>query len=473
MLPGPQYALYPALRLAIGSRDERGLPRKDGFFTVRRLDEGSSNRYVIDERLQALLREVTGEEQPKRVPVVFLSNDVEQNVRSRLALYQGGRPACSCGQFVLKEKSLLHEQGIPQAQPDEFGTFPTSHYQGIAERNWWVREGERVELRGTESVPCDPATCPFAQPAADTPEFRRAHQALFGRQPSAAVLRHSVRLCRPQVVATVLLPWVETEVPWARYTSTAWGTYRALFTSLRNIANATGGLIAGLEVEFVLQHRPAQTPQGLQRVPYVTVEPQVAWSRVAKQAREAVALREQNIRAVRLLEAGLDNVREGRAFQGEFHPRTDATDLAIPTETERLRALAEAAGWTQGQLEARLARCASAEDRQALLAELEGLTRFDGPIDAHNVRDAAAAGEGDASGEVIEGEVEPEDDDGDLYAELAGLIRDGLAEKDAVADFVRPLLAEAGLRYTADGIRSAPPEVAAQIRDFIRLARED
>ena len=36
MLPGPQYAVYPALRLAIGSRDERGLPRKDGFFTVRR-----------------------------------------------------------------------------------------------------------------------------------------------------------------------------------------------------------------------------------------------------------------------------------------------------------------------------------------------------------------------------------------------------------------------------------------------------
>ena len=461
MLPGPQKAIYPTLRLAIGRRGE-GRPEKLEHFIITRQDDEQPNRYVIDKALQTLLCEAVGQDRPKWVPAVFTQPTVERAVRTELALYQGGRAVCRCGQFVLKPPELYKEQGLPDPDFDEYGDTSIGYYHGIARREYWREVDGALRCVRQENLACDPHVCPFAQPANNSREYMEAYARFLGGTPTASQLRNGTRLCKPKVTAVVIAPWIKDDWPFVKVSSSAWGTARALPTALQLI-NERAGVLAGLPIRLTLNWRQSRTPKGIQKVQYIAALPPVSWDELPRVARELVQPRLATAEAARqadaLLQGELKALPPNQAFQQEFHP--DAP-VEVPSAEARLQELADKAGWTPGQLEARLAACkGDAEAIGELEKELEGAV-FDGAVDAEPLVGAP----GEPTARPLIGTAEGEK----LRRRFLALIEAGKVAREDAAAQVKAVFEECNVSATTDNWALLSPEAAGKLQHIIDVA---
>jgi len=311
---------------------------------------------------------VPNPERPQMVPVLTPYETVRQAIFNELAMWAAGRYVCRCERFVLKTAATCEEQGLPWPPPADAGR---EYYVGVAVRNFWAMAGtgkdRRPVLKAVEHVTCDPATCPFCRPFREADED--AYREVYGRAPSASVIGQV--LCKPHCVVPLILPWVGSESPRAKFVTSSWTTTRALERTLEEIQAATGGILCGLPLRLELKWHQQQTPRGAQWNPVVEFAPQVDWSRLALVAGEHARQLAENAQAQAMVRGhlkALEGVVEEElaaehveAFQQEFGAGVREEQPFADEMQRRFYALARRCGWSPRKIDAFLAGAGSEE----------------------------------------------------------------------------------------------------------------
>lgn len=353
-LPGRAGRPIATHKVSIGEFAD-GRPQKDDKFTIRQFDQAAKRWKLnppLQKRLQAKLEEIGAPkpEQPTWVPVLTPYQTPQEAVFSELAMWAAGRYVCHCTQFALKTPETCQDQGLAWPIPGGEDNAGTEYYVGAAVRNYWKKKGKGHELRATETVTCDPANCPFAR--AFQQDDMALYEQVYGRANPKTI---GYILCKPHTVVPLILPWVGSDSPRAKFTTSAWSTSRALLRTLDEIHTATGGVLCGLPLRLVLKWHQQQTPMGAQWNPVVEFEPMVDWNQLALIAGEHAKMLAQNVHAQAHVQAQLKMLKgvteegedEAWAFQQEFGAGViDEQPFGDQTEA-RFRELAGRCKWTK------------------------------------------------------------------------------------------------------------------------------
>lgn len=322
MLPSDRDPIRPpmAYKLSIGetrTKDGKTFPAKQDYFTIRRFSaqSGQSATYIVDDTLQKLLCDAVGvQEKPRVVPVSVIGNpflrpdgrpDLPPSILwSRMAYYWGGRCVCSCGDF------------------DDEG-------RGKATRKEWeaVTKGEGDKARTVHRVKseqelvCDPKVCPWAT-------GMHTMQRYFG-----------TALCKPQIMASFVLPFAPMVGSVAVLKTTGWHTYRALRNGLLTIAESTQGWLHRLPLQLVYGYGRASDGK---LVPELRIEYPGAEEKLLSAAADVKQRYLSATGDIKRLEAGvvetivadLGNPEAEVAWQSEFMPEGAGADVTEAVEAE-------------------------------------------------------------------------------------------------------------------------------------------
>ncbi|MDD3492637.1 MAG: hypothetical protein PHZ19_03980 [Candidatus Thermoplasmatota archaeon] len=298
------------LRLAIGETYQRGnqtLPRKADHWTVRRLScqTGQKPTYIIDHELQALLCKAVGvTEKPTEVPVTVIGNATldadgrphipESILFGEMARYFGGRRECACGEWGADGRGTAHRRYYEQRKAKG------------ADRTYTV-------LTREEDVVCDPAACPFATGQHDLAKHE------------------GVALCKPHVIASVMLPWAPSVGTAAKFKTTGWNSYFSMRDSLLTIALQTQGWLHEVPLALVLEW--ARSADG-HLVPSVRFEFRGNVEELRRLTIPKLRAYQEQGDTIKQLQAGvvsavhetLSDHDEAEATQAEFYPEAEAVN---------------------------------------------------------------------------------------------------------------------------------------------------
>lgn len=311
MLPGEQdRAVSPPqkVRLAIGStylheKSGKMLPRKDDYFSVRKLSRQEKGAtYLIDQELQAAMCAAAGvTEKPTAVPVTVIGNASmgkdgktptlpESILFAEMARYSGNRRECACREFNAEGKGTAHQR-----------KYETKQKKGEGKGTYKVLVSE-------QDIPCDPKTCPFATGAQN----------------------EGVPLCKPHVIANLLLPWASSVGTVAKFKTTGWANYYGMRNSLLAIALQTNGWLHDIPLFFVLEW--ARSSDG-QLIPEVRFEFRGNVDELRLQTIPKLQAWQSSEGQLKALQAGViestltlvEDVDDQEATQVEFFPEAAAT----------------------------------------------------------------------------------------------------------------------------------------------------
>ncbi len=351
-LPGVEH-MRPAVlyRLAIGGLVTRGgktFPQRNDFFTVTVPSAEDSRRYVVQRELQEALCETVGSDKPTSVPVRLWTNNANECLYQERAHYAGSRRVCHCNRFRVKRKEEALKSGLAWPCPD-LGGVGDEYYVGVAEWKVYEQDGKRYVLKSRRSTLCDPMACPIKEAGN----------------------------CKPRtiLVCELDLPEVVTAGALAKVTSTGIFTAMYLRSSIGIIALRTGGWLAGVPLNLLLEWtRPMDTPGGVQRLPYVRLESRLPAGQLPEEARAISQLLLGNKERLLALQAATIEAKvtavesEPEAIQAEFYPATEHVspdELGEPTEAEfraALREMGEQLGLSAAQIDRDLAECHGPDD---------------------------------------------------------------------------------------------------------------
>jgi len=408
MLPQGKRHPVPSWKVSIGEfYDDH--PARDDKFTIRertRLTSGSKaeTRYVVHDGMMARLFaacervgipiiEVPNRDPQKpplrkvlSVPVLTPYNTVEEAVFSEMAVWASGRYICHCGQFGLKTRTICEQQGLPTPvpSPEKAGR---EYFVGVAERFFWSGDPmqQTFHCEATQKVTCDPATCPFATGRWDKPG-RELYKSLYGRFPTEKQIGPNAdrKLCGPQVIVPVLLPFVETESPRAVFVNHAWGSGGALERTYQEIRAATGGVMCGIPLRLDLLWRECITPGGKQEVPVVQFGTLVPWADLPQLGQRVSAelagtgrlmgeVQEQLLALEGVVEEHTQDPEVALALQREFAAGTQEDESFGSAVEARFRERAARCQWSPVKVNQFLAACDEREVYDQLRAFEEQL----------------------------------------------------------------------------------------------------
>lgn len=260
--------LQPTYRLAC--TDDRW-NNKLRHIVVKRLDDphGQSGKqiYAADAGMMTRLNDwaaANGYPNPEgqgtnRCPVRLLSNDPEAIASMSRECQDGPVKRCQCSGWRQKTQAEAKADGLPWPaleQDDEryFVGQALWHDYKDETRTSGGKSWVAHVRTGSREVVCNPAKCPFAQ----------------GKDPQTGVQRP--KACKPVTeIRFALGGWASGQI--ATCHAESWSTARAFYSSLFLLLHATGGHVAGVEVDLVLDYtKPKATPGGGKvRQPYWTV----------------------------------------------------------------------------------------------------------------------------------------------------------------------------------------------------------
>jgi len=381
MLPQGQRHPVPSWKVSIGEWAGTH-PAKDDKFTVRertKLGRGTKTetRWVVHtgmmERLYAACERAgipvieipnrDPEKPPTRkvlsVPVMTPHNTVGEAVFSEMAMWASGRYVCHCGQFGVKTDAIARDQGLPTPvpPPEKAGR---AFFIGTAERFFWTGNPQEQTFHcdHTQKLTCDPATCPFATGRWDKPARTLYHE-VFGKWPTEKQIgkKRDRKLCSPNVIVPLILPWVDTESPRAVFVNHAWGSGGALQRTYEEIRRATGGIVAGIPLRLDLLFKEAITPGGRQEIPVVQFGTLVPWSnlralgeevggQLASTGRLAGQVQQQLLALSGVVEEHTTDPDVVAALQREFDDGVQEEAPFANAAEARFRDLAERCKWS-------------------------------------------------------------------------------------------------------------------------------
>jgi hypothetical protein len=328
----------------------------------------SRQRYETDKKLQAQLQaflKAEGDpdpEKPMRVPIYVTSDNPQEVLFRRMAMYRGGgQPVCTCERFVNKPEVMLMQQGIPLPKRSD-NNLGREYFAGEYRRR--IYDPSTHKRIGITTGVCDPANCPFA-----TGIDRTSYHTVYGTWPKSDQL--GTIMCRPHVVFTAVIADIsQGRNPVAVLRSKSWNTGSQLSFWLNGIAEATGGYLRGLPMWLTLEFQEATDGDGKSHtIPVWTLEARrFDWAELPQagahiQIEQLEAARRHNETA-RLMEADVKGLPAGRDFAEEFWPETQGGDEpADPRESVEWIART-VLGWSDTEVADVLARCDATGDYQ-------------------------------------------------------------------------------------------------------------
>lgn len=297
-------------RLSVGKKSGNSVKRLGYWNLTRRVKEGNSVDYLLDQETQAELIRRVDDDQPKVLPCSVIGNPIEDPLRPghwtlpdsiifrEIACFGNGRRLCYC--------------------QNPHDVSPVAN-RAIQEQ---VQAGGKAfkRITGYQQIPC-------SRESTDKP-----CQAYHSNPPK----------CKPHIIVPLYLPWSGKSGACV-YRTTGWTAFDSMVDSLLAIAAMTNGWLHGLPLEFVYEEKQVGVNQFWVPAPRFRL--------VTHDARAAL-LEGNEMRNLfagngqRLLKAQSEDVREGiaesladpteqRETQQEFYPDAiDAEFEAEPTGVE-------------------------------------------------------------------------------------------------------------------------------------------
>ena len=308
-------------RLSVGVKKGNGVQKLGYWNITKRVKDGKATNYLLDEAMQARLRAINDDAQPKVLPCSVIGNPVDDPLRPghltipdsiifrEIAAFGAGRRHCYC-------------QDPQAAKPVCMRATQET-----------VTAGDKTfkRITGYHEMPCtrDDKDKPCTAWHSDPPK------------------------CKPHIIVPLYLPWSGNSGACV-YRTTGWTAFDSMVDSLLAIAAMTNGWLHGLPLEFVYEEKQVGANQFWVPAPRFRL--------VTQDARQAL-LAGNEMRGLyagdgqKLLQARSEEVRDGiaasiadpheqRETQEEFYP--DATDAEFtagditPEEAAAIKA-AEAA----------------------------------------------------------------------------------------------------------------------------------
>lgn len=373
--------LQPVYRLACTSDRWNDKLRN---IVVKRLDDphgqGSKQIYATDATMMQRLNEwaaAHGYPDPEgkgtnRCPVRLLSNDPDAIASMDRRMQDGTVLRCQCSEWRPKTQPEARADQLPwpalDADDERYFIGQALWHDTTPEQRSAGGKSWTAHVRtGSREVVCNPYKCPYAQ----------------GKDPKTGVARP--KACKPVTeIRFALGDWASGQI--AVCHAESWSTAQAFYGSLFLLLHATGGNVAGVQVDLVLDYtKPRNTPGGGKvRQPYWTVA--VPYGMTEEEFRTAAIAHAERLIADSRRLADLNAMHNqamllggmpghNQALLREFRPECALPAATEPdtgpltaTETQAVADLVQGYGYPEAAAEAMVR--ANAEDLDAMYDRL-------------------------------------------------------------------------------------------------------
>ncbi len=409
--PRPGYKITCAMEDAVVGRNgkETKLHRVGDYVRITKYNKGRK-RYETDRDLQQALGGYVAEhggdaEKPMRVPIFLTSDAIGDVLFRRMAMYRGGgQPVCTCSEFAVKDSIMLEDQDIPRPSKQD-GNLGREYFAGVYTRRKY--HPDTHDLVRTERGLCDPANCPFA--TGETDGYKEEFKSTYGYYPKSSKVGDII--CRPQVIFTCVIAEIaQGRNPVAVLRSKSWNTGSQLAYWLKEIQDATGGILRGVPLWLALEFQQSSDRDGkTHTIPVWTLAVrQFGWPELpdigTKIKQQRLQAAKYHHEAERLMEGDVKGLPAGQDFVEEFWPEIDDQD-GETSPRELVTWLAEQLEWSDSEIQDLLDRCEETGEWDEAAEKLSRLAKQASTQGKAERLDAPAPA---PEGEAVEDEPEPD-----------------------------------------------------------------